>query len=813
MTHGFILTKRWRDTPTGVELEFWLKTDLGPVRLVVNNQHSVFFIKTADLPSAKQLLTDIDGWQHRSLALKTFNQQPVSALYFKQHHIARQASQKLTDAGVTTYESDIKPSDRFLMERFITASLSFLPEKNGSPVSLDSKATPVKEALFPHFETKTCRKSNYQTPLTAVSLDIETSYNGSELYCIGVSSAESDCVWMLESDIPKCKAMENAPSFIKWCTDERQLLTAFIDWLHHHDPDLIIGWNVINFDLRFLEQKAKELQLPLLLGRNRSRAHWIQNFNNKSRYTVTIPGRVAIDGIDLLKNAAYPLKRYSLEHVARHFLGEGKIIEVSQHRGEAIKTLFYTDKTALARYNLQDCVLVWKIFERADLFNFAVSRSQLTGLDMNRMGGSVAAFENLYLAKMHRAGYVAPNLNSNQSTILAPGGYVLDSRPGLYKNVLVFDFKSLYPSIIRTFKIDPVGMINGLEQRDAEALAANDKIEENNIAYPIPGFNGAYFHRHNHILPTIIEELWRARDQAKADNKPALSQAIKIIMNSFYGVLGSRGCRFFDPRLASSITLRGHWIIKTTKAWIEEQELEVLYGDTDSLFVVVDKTMKPDKVMAFGKQLAETLNEKWRLYLKEQFQIDSALELEFETLFTQFFMPSIRGSDVGSKKRYAGMKLEETGSGFRETLQFKGLETVRSDWTDLAKEIQTELYHRVFHQQEFNQYLQETVAALFRGELDELLVYKKRLRQSLQDYKRNIPPHAQAALMARNLATKATSTAAEGSPSQAYDSPDIADGSFATADGSSVTADGSYQRGSWVEYLSLIHISEPMRPY
>lgn len=140
----------------------------------------------------------------------------------------------------------------------------------------------------------------------------------------------------------------------------------------------------------------------------------------------------------------------------------------------------------------------------------------------------------------------------------------MDSSPGLYDSVLVLDYKSLYPSIIRTFLIDPVGLIRGMQQPDDDAS--------------VPGFRGACFSRQQHCLPATVEQIWQGRDAAKlAGNKP-LSQALKIIINAFYGVLGASGSRFFDPRLASSITLRGHEIMQQTRALIESQGYQVIYG-------------------------------------------------------------------------------------------------------------------------------------------------------------------------------------------------------------------------------------------
>ena len=145
----------------------------------------------------------------------------------------------------------------------------------------------------------------------------------------------------------------------------------------------------------------------------------------------------------------------------------------------------------------------------------------------------MAAFTHLYMPLMHRQGFVAPNLGG-KSPQASPGGFVMDSQPGLYESVLVLDYKSLYPSIIRTFLIDPVGLIEGLQHPDD-----SDSV---------PGFRGARFSRTRHCLPAIVARVAEGRETAKREHNAPLSQALKIIMNAFYGVLGSSGCRFFDPR-------------------------------------------------------------------------------------------------------------------------------------------------------------------------------------------------------------------------------------------------------------------------
>jgi DNA polymerase-2 len=213
-------------------------------------------------------------------------------------------------------------------------------------------------------------------------------------------------------------------------------------------------------------------------------------------------------------------------------------------------------------------------------------------------------------------------------------------------------------------------------------------------------------------------------------------------MNSLYGVLGAYGCRFFDPRLTSSITRRGHEIIQQSKIVIEEQGHEVIYGDTDSLFILPGGVEGEAAIDAAGRALTLHLNDWWQARIEQMFGLPSFLEVEYETHFIRFLMPTIRGAETGSKKRYAGLVRREDGS---TSIVFKGLESVRTDWTPLAQRFQRELYRRVFLREPFEAYVRQTVDDMHAGRFDEELVYRKRLRRALEDYTRNVPPHVQAA--------------------------------------------------------------------
>jgi len=705
---GFILTRHWRDTPNGTEIELWLATDNGPLRVVLPPQESVAFIPAEQADNARALLRDEHNWRLTPLSLNDFHRRPVMGLYCRAHRQLMRFEKLLREGGVTVYEGDVRPPERYLMERFITAPVWVDGEPRGNAL--------VNARLKP--------SPHYRPPLKWVSLNIETTRHG-ELYCIGLEGCGQRTVYMLGPENGDAQGLDFDLIYV---ASRPQLLEKLNAWFAEHDPDVLIGWNVVQFDLKVLQKSAERYRVPLTLGRNGSELEWREHGFKNGVFFAQAPGRLIIDGIDALKSAFWSFSSFSLESVSRELLGEGKAIDNPWDRMDEINRRFAEDKPALATYNLKDCELVTRIFHKTEIMPFLLERATVNGLPADRHGGSVAAFSHLYFPRMHRAGYVAPNLG-DVAPQASPGGYVMDSHPGLYDSVLVLDYKSLYPSIIRTFLIDPVGLIEGLAQPDA--------------AHSTEGFLGAWFSREKHCLPEIVGQIWHGRDEAKRQGNKPLSQALKIIMNAFYGVLGTTACRFFDPRLASSITMRGHQIMLQTKALIEAEGYDVIYGDTDSTFVWLKHQHSEEAAAKIGQQLVDTVNRWWTAHLQQQ-GLESALELEFETHFCRFLMPTIRGTDQGSKKRYAGMIQE----GDTQRMVFKGLETVRTDWTPLAQQFQQALYLRIFRNEPYQDYVRETIASLMAGELDAQLVYRKRLRRPLAEYERNVPPHVRAARLA-----------------------------------------------------------------
>lgn len=690
-----LLTRQWFDRRNGVELTFWGASATGPIKAVFTRQEAVMFVERA---------TPTEGGRRQAVELASLAGRPVDAVYFTSQRALSSERERIRSASGTTFEGTIKPHDRFVMERFVTGALAL----EGSFRSRDG----YREVVNPRVKT-----SEFTTPLSLLALDIETAGFDGALLSIAVAGEGGERVWITgdaDSKAPADAAYEIVP-------DEATLLRRFLDHVAEADPDLLTGWNVVEFDLAYLERKATQLGMPLALGRGRQRATVLAPRSERQPHIARVEGRVVLDGIATLRAATFSFESFRLEDVAQDLIGRGKRIDHGGDPVAEIKRLHAHDKPALAAYNLEDCRLVLDIFATTDLVGFAMERQALTGLPMDRQGGSVAAFDNLYLPRLHRRGYVAPDVGDGMEVVRSPGGWVMDSVPGLYDNVLVLDFKSLYPSIIRTFAIDPLGL----------AVPGED---------PIPGFEDATFARTGHILPELIEGLWTARDDAKRRRDAARSRAIKILMNSFYGVLGSGGCRFFNSKLASSITRRGHEIIQQSRALIEARGLRVIYGDTDSLFVHVGPE-DPRACERIGTELATELNAHWAEHLAATYRIDSHLELEFETHYRRFLMPTTRGSDKGSKKRYAGT----LGTGPDAPLVIKGLEAVRTDWTPLARRFQRELLTRVFADAPWREWMTDLARSVRAGELDDQLVYRRRIRRRLDDYERNVPPHIQAA--------------------------------------------------------------------
>jgi DNA polymerase-2 len=696
----FLLTGEWSDYSGKNVLKFIGTNDeLGAVEIIITNNKPVFFIENDMVlnPLTKTYL-------RKETKLKNFNNKYVDAIYFNTQKALTTFAETIHQSNQTTYESDVDPLRRFLMEKSINSQM---------------KITGVAEQKksIVRFTNPTIEPCNTSPDFIIASIDIETGAKTNQLYSIALhitgKKGEHKKVFMI-GEKPKRKT-----NLISFFDDERDLLNNFFKWFKDIDPDIIIGWHVVGFDLLFLDNKCRELGISLDIARANGRVSIRQR--KPSGHFISVTGRVVIDGPSMLRASFFSFEDFKLETVAQELLGTGKTITPDENKIEEIDRLFKEDKSALAEYNLQDAILVTDIFSKTGLIGLSVRRTQISGLLMDQLGMMTAAFDHFYLPRLHRAEFVAPNLKDIHTTEHAAGGYVIEPNPGIYENVIVLDFKSLYPSIIQTFKIDPYSLL----MKDVDTIQT---------------LNGYKFSSSLHILPDFIDELMKLRDTAKKKKDKQLSQAIKILMNSFYGVMGSYGCRFYHPDLPRAITGSGHKLLLGSKDYLENNGLKVVYGDTDSLFVML-KNISVEDGEAQGKKIVKELNNYWKNRLKKEFNVESYLELEFEKYYRKFIITPARGADIGAKKRYAGLITKDG----KEKIEFVGMEFVRSDWTKLAKDFQVELYQKVFDNVEVEDWIRGEVQKLKSGEFDDKLIYRKRLRKDVEDYTKNVPPHARAA--------------------------------------------------------------------
>ncbi len=696
---GFIIYPTYRVMKDKSFVFLFGRLENGESFLTINQFDPYFFIETKNQKKAEKIAKDA---KFEKTNLTNFQKEPVTKIIVNSPKEVPGIRSELDRQKIKTYEADIRFPIRFLIDNNIQGSLD---------IDGDYESNDYVDRIYKDPDIKSVDYT--PTNLKIFSFDIESDKKGKQLYCISAYSKNYK-----KSFIVSDKKFSNSVS----CKTEEELLDRFREELLSFDPDIITGWNLINFDLNMLKERFKKYEIPFNLGRDNSisKLRIEQNFFRTSK--ADISGRVVLDGIDLTKSSFVKLDNYRLNTVAKGLLGKSKIIEkTGKEKYEEIDRLYKKDQKKLIEYNLLDSELAYDVITKTVLMDLAIQRSKLTGMPLDRVNASIASLDFLYLQKARERKLVAPTADPKERETRIKGGYVMESKPGIYDNLIVLDFKSLYPSLIRTFNIDPSSYL--------------EKKKKGAIESP----NGAYFDSKDGILPEIIPKLWAARDKTREKKDEIGRYAIKILMNSFFGVLANPNCRFYNIKIANAITHFGQELIKNTAKMVGEKGYEVIYSDTDSIFIDT-KSDSEKKAGEIGKKLEKEINQFYKKHIKKEYNRESRLELEYEKLYTRFMMPKIRGSEEGAKKRYAGL-LKKDG---KEKLDIVGLESVRGDWTEAAKKFQLELLDRIFHKKEVTKFVKKFVDDLREGKYDDELIYRKALRKGLEGYKVNTP-HLKAA--------------------------------------------------------------------
>jgi len=638
----------------------------------------------------------------------------------------------LSREGIPLHEADLRPREAWLLDRGI--GLSVLVRGEGRPgkrvgtVFVDPELAP----------------SDAEIRLSWLSIDIETARDGSiraVALATGPDEARAEILLLGPSvDDPRVTSFGS----------ERDLLARFAERVRDLDPDVLTGWNVIEFDFRMIARRFSALGLPFDIGRSDEESRYLEGSGGASSALIA-SGRQTLDAMRALRSGPERYEDLSLEAVARSVLGAGKLVHSrGEEKLDELDRLYAESPAEFASYCGRDAALVLAILRKTGLDELTLKRSTLTGVGIDRAWTSIPPFEMIYARGLRaRSVCVPPEPRYNDAG--SPGGLILEPGPGLFEDVLVLDFKSLYPTVILTFNVDPLAFELA---RTAEAGATAGLIEAP---------NGARFVRERGILPEAIADYFARREEARKRGDPVAVYVYKILMNSFYGVLGARSCRYAKTELAGAVTSFGQKWLSFTRDWAEERGYRVLYGDTDSVFISSGMARagsgsekasreRAAELTAMGERLCAELNADLARAVLEEYGLESRLEIKLEKCYDRFFIPRMRSPQYsgdeegdaprGRSKGYAGRHAATGG------IEIKGMEAARSDWTPLARRFQTEVLERVFAGEDaesIRAHADGVARALFRGELDRELVFSRILRRSPDQYVKIEPPIVRAA--------------------------------------------------------------------
>ncbi|KAF7661751.1 hypothetical protein LDENG_00253600 [Lucifuga dentata] len=479
---------------------------------------------------------------------------------------------------------------------------------------------------------------------------------------------------------------------VEIATTERTLLGFFLAKMHKIDPDMLVGHDIFGFDLEVLLQRLSFCKVPHWSKIGRLRRINMPKLGGRSAFAEKSAtcGRLVCD-IEITAKELIRCKSYHLTELAAQLLKTERVT-VPQ---ENIRNLYSDSPHLLYLLELTwtDAKLILQIMCELNVLPLALQITNIAGNIMSRtlMGGRSERNEFLLLHAFHDKNYIVPDKPSFKKAQMEmaegeedtdagkgkrkkkaayAGGLVLDPKVGFYdKFVLLLDFNSLYPSIIQEFNICFTTV-----QREAHNPKKKTEEEEPEEIPEIPDAS-----LEMGILPKEIRKLVERRKQVKQlmkqqDLNPDLylqydirQKALKLTANSMYGCLGFSYSRFYAKPLAALVTHKGREILMHTKDMVQKMNLEVIYGDTDSIMINTN-SRSLDEVFKLGNKVKAEINKLYRL-----------LEIDIDGVFKSLLLLK--------KKKYAALVVEQHGDGrYSLKQELKGLDIVRRDWCDLAKE-------------------------------------------------------------------------------------------------------------------------------
>lgn len=464
---------------------------------------------------------------------------------------------------------------------------------------------------------------------------------------------------------------------------ERAIIQEFVRLIKEVDPDVIVGYNQDAFDWPYIRKRAEKLKIPLNIGRDGSS---ITFKGGRPK----IAGRLNVDLYDIAMRIT-EVKIKKLENIAE-FLGAK--VDIEDIEAKDVSKYWEKDREKVFAHARRDVIHTFMIAKELLPMHYELARLIRLPLDdVSRMGRG-RQVDWLLLSEARKLGEIAPNAGEAPMESYE-GAFVIEPERGLHENVAELDFASMYPSIMIAYNVSPDTLAS-----DGECFIAPE------VGYKFRKCPDGFFRR---ILKMLIEKRREIKSEMKkiSEDDPRYrlldikQQTLKILTNSFYGYMGWAGARWYCRECAEATTAWGRHFIKTSAKIAQDLGFRVLYGDTDSIFV-----LKP------GLGLNELESEVEKLISEISKQLPVQIELD-ELFKTIFFV---------EKKRYAGI----TADG---RVIVRGLEVRRGDWCELAKNAQKLVIEIILKERDPEKalnYIREVINSIREGKvkLEDLVIYK-----------------------------------------------------------------------------------------
>ncbi len=491
------------------------------------------------------------------------------------------------------------------------------------------------------------------------------------------------------------------------CQDEYDLLSTFSSIIREYDPDIVAGYNSNEFDFPYLDTRARQLKSDIRVGRDGSSCYPRKIVNTTN---VSITGRVVVDLLPIIRSS-FSLKQYTLRNAAAELLKMEKY-DVDPKEIEALWSEGGEGLRRFISYARRDAVLALRLMLDLRLMDKYVALSRASGSLLQDIvnGGQSGMVESLLLRRFREQNRVVPpkpDADVSEERYVEnedlKGGAVLVPEKGLLEDIVILDYKSLYPTIMMAHNLCYTTVITG-KSPGSDGSQSKNQTQTHTITAP----SGGRFVTPDvspGIMPGVLRELLDQRTQTKRQMKiageeerrflDAKQYAMKILLNSFYGYSGYARARLYSLAVANAVTSFGREnIVKTKKivddigslylvdgsvvgidelalgkAGAKRFDLSVVYGDTDSVFVKITPSqgeVSLTEAELIGRKIAQT--------------VTSGLPEPMELVFEAFARRAI----FLAKKRYALWVFEPSGDSWKDRIKVRGMETVRRDWCDLT---------------------------------------------------------------------------------------------------------------------------------